>query len=444
MAVQGAYPSLPDAPPKAAELFEDQIDSSGNRGMGAEFPPGGNTPSLPWPTLPAQTAISMNFLRIRLLDTSHPYFYPRSHIRSRPEEGTNRLRQPMKNIKSRALYFAVTVSLLITACVDLPSPPTTIFPVPPVHPLPPPAGPEKLLPPSPPPAESKPAEPAPKRTGIWVGPIPAPPRRSAPELLAELRKAPSGPNADEALFALATHDIRKNRFNKAIENFRSLMDRFPLSPHYNESEFLLGLSLQAVRNSEEAWLPLRGSLSREAQPLRRASLQAALGEVYENKKNPFAALISYAEALSNGPDLAIAPQVRGRLTSLAHSGVKIHQLLIAADRFRQKPAGPLLRLAFARRSVGNNRLEASRAALRRFLRDYPDHPATQEAKALLHNLSERLNVNRGRVGVILPLSGPSAPAGVRVYQGIQLALRPSFGRSTFFFFFFFFFFSNIP
>ena len=228
---------------------------------------------------------------------------------------------------------------------------------------------------------------------------------------------------------MATHDIRKNRFEKAIEKFQSLMDQFPLSPHYNESEFLLGLSLQAVRNFEKAWLPLRGSLSREAQPLRRASLQAALGEVYENKKDPFAALISYAEALSNGPELAIGPQVRSRLTRLAHSGVEIHQLLIAADRFRQKPAGPLLRLALARRSVGENRFEASRAAVRRFLSDYPDHPAAQEAEDLLHNLSERLDVNRGRVGVILPLSGPAAPAGERVYQGIQLALRHALERS---------------
>lgn len=265
--------------------------------------------------------------------------------------------------------------------------------------------------------------PKPSRPGKWVASPPPLPDRSREVLERQLRNNPKGVQAGPALYDLAVQDFTIKDFDGAIRNIKTLQRRFPLSPLYEESEHLLGLSLQASGRYEDAFLPLRGSLSREKNPLRRGLLHAALGEVYESRKDPGAALISYAEALAAHPAIPSAPLLRARVLSLAKTGLPTHRVQAAANRFRASLAGPILLLEFARRALAEGRPEAALAAAREFLRSYPDHRGRARAQAITDRLSARLAVRQGRIGVALPLSGPAAAAGERVYQGIQLALR---------------------
>ena len=257
----------------------------------------------------------------------------------------------------------------------------------------------------------------------WIAPAPARPDRPREELLELVRQDPGSVQAEAALFDLARIEYAEGRYAEAAEHLKALQSRFPLSRLYSDSEFWLGLALQAAGNAEQAWLPLRGSLSREQHPLRRGLLLAALGQVYEARNDPFAALLSYAEALSTGETIPLQERLLSRLRLLAEGKVAQHQLVSAIEKLRKPPTGPILRLALARRAASEGRPQAALAAIRRFMEDYPDHPEREAAAALEKSLRDQLAVNQGRVGVLLPLSGPAAAAGERVYQGVQLALR---------------------
>ncbi|MBI3128835.1 MAG: penicillin-binding protein activator [Candidatus Tectomicrobia bacterium] len=256
-----------------------------------------------------------------------------------------------------------------------------------------------------------------------MAPAPARPERPAEDLLAVLSRDPQSVAAEAALFDLARIAYAEGHYADAADRLKTLQSRFPLSHFYSDSEFWLGLALQAAGDAENAWLPLRGSLSREGNALRRAYLLAALGDVYEIRNDPFAALLSYAEALNASDQLPHPERIKARLRLLAEAKVAQHQLFSAVEKIKQAPTGPILRLALARRAADEGRPQASLAAIRRFLEDYPDHPDREAALELESRLRDQLSVNQGRVGVLLPLSGPAAAAGERVYQGVQLALR---------------------
>ena len=259
--------------------------------------------------------------------------------------------------------------------------------------------------------------------GKWVAPSPPLPDTPREVISDQLRSNPSGPRADSDLYNLALYEFSDRNFDNAAHYLQTLEKRFPLSPLYEESEYLLGLSLQAAGRYRDAFLPLRGSLSREKKTLRRALLLAALGEVYESRKDPYAALESYAKALGLHPAIPKASLLRARISTLAKMALTTPQVQSSAKRFKSEPAGPILRLEFISRAIAENRPEAALAAARLFLKDYPKHRGIEQAKKIIEQLREKLDVKQGRVGVLLPLSGPAAAAGERVYQGVQLALR---------------------
>jgi len=277
---------------------------------------------------------------------------------------------------------------------------------------------------------ASPSLPEPVQSGRWVASPPLLPKRSRQELRAILRAVPNGPQIDGILYDLAIQNFAQRRFKASIGNLKHLQSRFPLSSYYEDSEYLLGLALQASGKYRTAFLPLRGSLSREKNPQRLGLLHAALGEVYEARKDPYAAVISYAKALKHHPTLPQASLLQARLLSLAKTGLSSHQIQAAAQRFSKGPAGPILQFEFVRRSAAENRPRIALAAARTFIKKYPNHRKWLEITKLEKNLRETLDIKQGRIGVLLPLSGTAATAGERVYQGIQLALRHTLERNS--------------
>ena len=72
--------------------------------------------------------------------------------------------------------------------------------------------------------------------------------------------------------------------------------------------------------------------------------------------------------------------------------------------------------------------EVAEAAAQEFLTKFPDHPEAQQMRALLADLEQArtVNVDRNKIGVILPLSSPRqrewvSEVGQTALQGIQVA-----------------------
>lgn len=273
-------------------------------------------------------------------------------------------------------------------------------------------------------AETPPApEPAARKalaegSGSWSAPTPAAPRTPLAALSAKLEKNPAARDADRMLLDIAKHQLAHGVLETAAQSLKRLQEKFPLSPLYPESVFYRGLALQASGRHDEAWISLRSSLSKETSPERRALLEASLGDVYEQRGEPFSALLSYARALRNDRKIFGKKILIERIEALAGE-IEFHKLRSAAGRFAGTPAGMYLQAALAEHGQKEKPDKTARDDAPGSTT--PPQSQTQEADA-------PTAVHAGRVGVMLPLSGALGAAGGRVYEGIQLALRHSLAK----------------
>ncbi len=256
-------------------------------------------------------------------------------------------------------------------------------------------------------------------SGGWSAPAPAPPQTPPAALRAKFEKNPAAPDADKTLLDIAKHQLGRGELESAAQSLERLQEKFPLSPLYPDSVFYLGLALQAAGRHDEAWPSLRSSLSRETNPERRALLEASLGEVYETREDPFSALLSYARAMRSDPKIFEKDVLILRVKELAKI-IAPHRLRTAAERFAGSPAGPYLQAALSSREEQERRSGTTRD-------DTPELAKTP-AQSPAGEPSAPSPLSSGRVGIMLPLSGPAAAAGGRVYQGVQLALRRSLAK----------------
>ncbi|MFQ5896303.1 MAG: tol-pal system YbgF family protein, partial [Nitrospinota bacterium] len=188
-----------------------------------------------------------------------------------------------------------------------------------------------------------------------------------------LREYPASPAAGEALFLLGKAAFESRRYEEAIRHFSALRARFPLSPHFHESEYYLGLAHHGRGDFREAWPFLRQALSRTREPGRAARLEAALGDVYLHRKNPWGALEAYASALRRWPRAPWAGRVREALRRLVRRDLSEGELIRVAERFGRGEAAALARWELARRAKAAGRVKEAREQLENFIKDFPQH-----------------------------------------------------------------------
>ncbi len=250
-------------------------------------------------------------------------------------------------------------------------------------------------------------------SGSWSAPAPPPPRTPLSALREKWAANPLDRDADRTLFGIAKHELILGNLGPAAETLKRLQEKFPLSALYPESVFYLGLALQAAGRHDEAWIHLRSSLSRETSTARRALLEASLGILYEEHDESYPALITYARALRNDPEIFGKSLLIERVRVLARE-IDLHRLREASRQFAETPAGPHMQTILARREP-NEKPEQS------------EHTQASPQGKAKEPVSPP-EVNSRRVGVMLPLSGAVGAVGGRVYDGIRLALRHSLAK----------------
>lgn len=311
----------------------------------------------------------------------------------------------MHNAILKFMLTASLTALLVTGCQPGSGPQTT-----PGSAARPPAPEAKAkTPPAPEPAARKALA---EGSGSWSAPTPAAPRTPLSALRANFEKNPAARDADKTLLDIAKHQLARGELESAAQRLEQLQEKFPLSPLYPESVFYRGLALQASGRHDEAWISLRSSLSKETSPERRALLEASLGDVYEQRGEPFSALLSYARALRSDREIFGKKILIERIEALAGE-IEFHRLRSAAGRFVGTPAGMYLQAALTDRAGQEKPSQSARD-------DSPPKKPAEEPGAPSPVI--------GRVGIMLPLSGAAGAAGGRVYEGIQLALRHSLAK----------------
>jgi branched-chain amino acid transport system substrate-binding protein len=268
------------------------------------------------------------------------------------------------------------------------------------------------------------------------------------------------------LFREAERAYQQRDYGRARDLYRSVITTYPQSPLVEDASFRLGEILYyeadyaAAEASFQAFLTQfpRGKLVAEAVYLRamsllrlqryaeaRAVLEAAQRDYPGSRQQPYFMLAlakasmaegQYLRALDELHALAAAPRIpedvrteaRGHLIEIVADKLTAADLAKAKARWPAEFPADYILLRQAKEASNRREMLQAEAAANEFLTKFPNHPEAPQMRALLADLEQArtVNVDRNKIGVLLPLSSPRrrewvSEVGQSALQGIQVA-----------------------
>ena len=153
----------------------------------------------------------------------------------------------------------------------------------------------------------------------------------------------------------------------------------------------------------------------------RADVMLLSGEAFEALGNRPQAFYWYLEVRKQHPHGPRQEELDGRLEGLIEASE-----MEDIDRMDVYAAGtsyaPLVRQQRANIFLEQDELEKAREVAMAMVEDHEGVSWVSAGMAILSKIQEELSVNKGKVGCLLPLSGPFAIYGEEVLNGIQLGI----------------------
>ncbi|MFQ6111594.1 MAG: tetratricopeptide repeat protein, partial [Nitrospinota bacterium] len=241
-------------------------------------------------------------------------------------------------------------------------------------------------------------------------------------LTAFILSYPESALSDDARLLLGRLHYGRGRYREAAEELERVPRRIPPSSAYKEARYFLGLSYFALGEKERAYPLLKEELSRTEDRERRARIRGMLGEIYLLRGEPLRAISELLESMREG-GAAARLRARKQVAGIVEKELSGEELKSIINRYgRDFPAG-IARFRLAQKHLAAGRKPEAKEALAGFLKLFPEHPLRDRALSLHAELLKALREDRGKIGVILPLSGPAARAGEHMLQGIRFALQ---------------------
>ena len=229
------------------------------------------------------------------------------------------------------------------------------------------------------------------------------------------------PLGDDARLAVGQLAAEMGRADVAATAYAGLLGNFPDSELRAEAYLGLGRLRYDQQDYTGSWVALRGALDASPTPEQRARAHYQLGTAS-------LALQSYREAAT---DLAMAvhidnPELAGKaralLGQIARDHLDVPQLEYLANRFPNAHPGDLLMAELATRHRAAGDVQAEIDALRQLTDTFPDYGVADATLQRLRTLEAMLRTDPTKLGVLLPLSGPTGQIGRSALQSVQLAL----------------------
>ena len=236
-----------------------------------------------------------------------------------------------------------------------------------------------------------------------------------------IKQFPDSPLGDEARLAVGQLATALGRADDAMAAYTDLIGNFPDSELRAEAYLALGRLRYDRQDYAGSWVALQDALDASPTPAQQARAHYHLGAAS-------LALRAYREALAElataaaADDPELADKARSLLGDVVRDHLDLPQLEFLADRFADAYPGDLLLAELARRHRAAGNTQAEIGALRRLVDAFPDHPDANATLQRLQTLEAMLDTNPAKLGVLLPLSGPTGQIGRSALQSVQLAL----------------------
>ena len=236
-----------------------------------------------------------------------------------------------------------------------------------------------------------------------------------------IEQFPDSPLGDEARLAVGQLAAELGRPDDAIAAYTDLIGNFPDSDLRAQAYLGLGRLRYHQQDYTGSWVALQDALDASPTPAQQARAHYHLGAAS-------LALRAYGEAVTElalaggAADPELAEKARRLLGEIVRNDLDVPQLDGLARRFTTAYPGDLLMTELAQRHRAAGNVQAEIDTLRRLADAFPNHPDTDATRRRLETLEAALDTDPAKLGVLLPLSGPTGQLGRSALRSVQLAL----------------------
>jgi branched-chain amino acid transport system substrate-binding protein len=234
---------------------------------------------------------------------------------------------------------------------------------------------------------------------------------------------------DDAAFRLAELLYYEGQYEAAQQAFQEFLARFPRSPLAPDAAHLQALSLLFLKRFAEARSALEQAQRQFPDPRHQAYLVLASAKVAAAEGQRLQAIDALRAMLARRdfPDDA-KQQARDLAIELVEYHLTPDELAAVKERWPLEFPTDHILLRQATEAWAQKRVEQAEGAAQEFLTKFPSHPQAEQMRALLLTIEQArtVGVDRHKIGVLLPLSGPRrrewvSEVGQSALQGIQVA-----------------------
>ena len=290
--------------------------------------------------------------------------------------------------------------------------------------------------------------------GCSTGPPPSsiPEPLPAPESLQTIRPSP------REVFGTAEALRRDERHGEALQTFSEFIERFPADPLADDARLAMGQLAAKLDRLDVAAAAYTEVINDSQESSLRVEAYLGLGRLRYEQKDYVASREALEDALTASPspsqrsqahyllgtsslalgaypdaayelslataamDAELSDKAQELLAEVVRNQLDIPQLELLADRFSRALAGSLLIAELARKHRAEGNVQGELDALRRLVEAFQERPDTVATLERLQALEALIAADPTKLGVLLPLSGPTGQIGRSALQSVQLAL----------------------
>lgn len=237
---------------------------------------------------------------------------------------------------------------------------------------------------------------------------------------AYLERFPNGVYVDEVLMQRGVIAETKADFDRALFDFRNLVNEYPQSPWTLDAHQKILEILFTQREYGRVIQQADSALMITKENFRRVKIYRILGETYMLQASYGAAVRAYAEAY-NLAERDVRETIALKLEYAAERMPTADLEETVNDLAHGTAQGDLIFLVGNRLLVEEQYAEAL-VVFDKFVDEYPDHPQIPMTEETIDDL-RKMAVERDTIGCLFPLSGPYAQFGSQALEGVELALH---------------------
>lgn len=240
---------------------------------------------------------------------------------------------------------------------------------------------------------------------------------------------PQSTLVDDASFRLAELLHYEGQYEAAEQAFQEILQRFPRSPLAPDAAHLQALSLLLLQRTPEARRVLEQAQRQFPHPRHQAYFLLGLTKVSAAEGQHLQAM-DEIHALLSRPNVPedVKQQARGVGIDLIDHQLTPDELDALKERWPLEFPTDYILIRQAKEAWNEQLVEQAEGATKEFLTKFPSHSEAAQMRALLLTIDQvrTVGLDRHKIGILLPLSGPRrrewvSEVGQSALQGIQVA-----------------------